>query len=135
MAHSLRPQAIQEFFMLRWPRAVVIGLPVVLGLFTSVSPGAISQTLAQGAPNAAQANRALVQELTRQLTAGVEAMDGVADDDFVNLAVTQIMATIELAEIVIKHGSNSDVRERAKAIIAQSQKDVTWLRSWMASSR
>ena len=60
-------------------------------------------------------------------------MTGNLDHDFATMMIDHHQGAIDMAEIEKKHGKMSEVKNIADKIIADSQKDINELKSWLSS--
>ena len=114
--------------------ALVCGL-FALGWVAHDTLGEFRPAWSQTGPASTRSYKQAVDTMSGNLKTIVENIDGVADDDFATLVIPQLQGTIDLAKTVIQYGNNSDVKARAEAMIAQSEKDMSWFRTWLASGR
>lgn len=69
------------------------------------------------------------QELHESMTAGTEKMhsmkmSGNTDADYVSMMIEHHRQAIAMSRTAVEHGSNSQVKAKAKEIIAVSEKDI-----------
>ncbi len=68
-----------------------------------------------------------------------EAMAGVtysgdADIDFARGMIPHHVAAIEMAEIVLEHGTDPEIRALAEAVIAAQADEIEMLENWLAAN-
>jgi len=68
-------------------------------------------------------------------TADLQPLSGQADYDFSQLMVPHHQSAIEMANAVIKHGSNPFIRQFAEKVIEDQNKEIGQFQSWMLSHR
>jgi uncharacterized protein (DUF305 family) len=89
-----------------------------------------------GARPAAPAEPASTRELRAANDAMHKAMDirftGRADRDFIAGMIPHHEGAIAMAQVVLRHGTNPEVKQLAHAIIAAQQKEIAWMREWLA---
>jgi uncharacterized protein (DUF305 family) len=59
---------------------------------------------------------------------------GNADVDFVAGMIPHHQGAVDMARIVLEHGSDPAVRSFAEAIIAAQEAEIAWMRDWLAKN-
>ncbi len=57
---------------------------------------------------------------------------GNADADFIRGMIPHHQGAVEMAEIVLKYGKDSKVKNLAKDIIKAQNKEIAWMQKWLA---
>ena len=76
----------------------------------------------------AEANATLHRDMNLPLT-------GNADVDFVAGMLPHHQGAVEMAQIVLEHGTDPEVRKLAEAIIAAQQTEIAWMKDWLAKNQ
>jgi hypothetical protein len=68
-----------------------------------------------------------------------EAMDvtftGDADRDFAAAMIAHHEGAIDMAKVVVAFGKDAEVKKLAEQIIQDQQKEVTWMKEWLAKAK
>ena len=59
---------------------------------------------------------------------------GNADVDFIAGMIPHHQGAVEMAKIVLEHGSDPEVRKLAEAVIAAQEAEIAWMTDWLAKN-
>ncbi len=57
---------------------------------------------------------------------------GNADVDFIKGMIPHHQGAVEMARIVLEHGTDPEVRKLAEGIIAAQDSEIEWMQDWLA---
>lgn len=59
---------------------------------------------------------------------------GNADVDFIKGMIPHHKGAVEMAQIVLEHGKDPEVRKLAEEIIAAQESEIKWMEEWLAKN-
>jgi uncharacterized protein (DUF305 family) len=80
------------------------------------------------------ASMAFMEANDRMHTGMAIEFTGNADVDFIRGMVPHHQGAVDMARIVLEHGSDPEVRKFAEAVIAAQEAEITWMKEWLAAN-
>jgi uncharacterized protein (DUF305 family) len=59
---------------------------------------------------------------------------GNPDVDFIRGMIPHHQGAVDMARIVLEHGSDPEVKKLAEAVIAAQEAEITWMQDWLAKN-
>ena len=80
------------------------------------------------------ASMAFMEANTRMHEMMAIEFTGNADVDFIKGMIPHHQGAVEMAKIVLEHGTDPEVKKLAEAIIAAQEAEIKWMTDWLAKN-
>ena len=80
------------------------------------------------------ASMAYMEANDRMHAAMMQDYTGNADVDFIKGMIPHHQGAVEMARIVLEHGTDPEVRKLAEAVIAAQEAEIKWMTEWLAKN-
>ena len=75
------------------------------------------------------------KEANARMHAGMDIpFTGNADVDFIRGMIAHHQGAIDMARIVLEHGTDAEVKKLAEDIIAAQEGEIAWMQDWLAKN-
>ena len=78
------------------------------------------------------ASMAFMEANDRMHKAMAMEFTGNADVDFIRGMIPHHQGAVEMARVVLEHGSDPEVRKMAEGIIEAQEAEIKWMQDWLA---
>ncbi len=115
--------------------------PITLALALGVAAvGAVAQEAATGHEGHAMmgdtgpASMAFMEANTRMHTEMAIEFTGNADVDFIKGMIPHHQGAVDMAKIILEHGTDPEMKKLAEGIIAAQEVEIKWMTDWLAKN-
>ena len=117
--------------------------PITLALALGVAVGAVSAIAQEAATgheghammgDTGPASMAFMEANTRMHAEMAIEYTGNADVDFIKGMIPHHQGAVEMAKIILEHGTDPEVKKLAEGIIAAQEIEIKWMTDWLAKN-
>lgn len=109
---------------------LAIALPAMAQEATTGHEGHSMTAMADATP----ATQAFIAANDAMHTGMAIEFTGNADVDFVRGMIPHHQGAVDMARIVLEHGTDPEVREFAEGVIAAQEAEIKWMTDWLAAN-
>lgn len=81
------------------------------------------------------ASQAFMEANTRMHEGMAIPLTGNADIDFIAGMIPHHQGAVDMARIVLEHGTDPEVRAFAEKVIAAQEAEIEWMKTWLAAAQ
>lgn len=114
--------------------ATALSAPVALAQDNTMQQGHDMSTMDHGMMDDSPSSKAFAEANAKMHKDMAVPLTGNADVDFVQGMIPHHQGAIDMAKIVLEHGTDPEIRKLAEAVIKAQEGEIAMMKAWLAKN-